>query len=257
MAEALPLSPRQARVTVVPEGYQFPKGRETVTLTGGAFDENYFSTMKIEIVRGRAFSADDRAGSRRVAVVNEEFAKTYWPSQDSIGKRLRLDRADGLAAEVIGVTKTGRYLFPWEAPTPYVYLPYEQNERSRMALIAESQGDPATLAALLRDVVHALDADQPIYNLRTVVSHTKWVVGNFLIFLQAITTMGLLGLTLATVGLYGLISYSVSRRTAELGLRMALGASRAGVLLVVSVVACYLPARRAAMLDPIRALRYE
>jgi len=308
VAEALPLSPRQARVTVVPEGYQFPEGRETVTVLGGAFDENYFSTMKIEMVRGRDFSADDRAGSPRVAVVNEEFAKTYWPSQDPIGKRLRLDRWDGPAAEVIGVAKTGRYLFPWEAPTAYVYLPYEQNRRSRMALVAEFEGDPATLAALLRDMVHTLDADQPIYNLRTVASYAKWAVGNWLIFLQAIATMGLLGLTLAMVGLYGLISYSVSRRTAEIGVRMALGATRAEVLklvlrqglilavagiaiggvlaalvapaltaglvglgtaniavhivvplalLVVSAAACYLPARRAAMLDPIRALRYE
>ncbi len=308
LAEALPLSPRQARATVVPEGFQLPKGRETVTAPGGAFDENYFGTMKIEIVRGRAFSADDRAGSRRVAVVNEEFAKTYWPSQDPIGKRLRLDRADGPAAEVVGVARTGRYLFPWEAPTSYVYLPYEQNQRFRMTLIAESQADPATLAALLRDAVRSLDADQPIYNLRTVGSYARWAVGNWLIFLRAIATMGLLGLALAMVGLYGLISYSVSRRTSEIGVRMALGASRADVLrlvlrqglilavagtgiggvlaavvapaltaglvglgrpnvatyivvpfalLVVSVAACYLPARRAARLDPILALRYE
>jgi hypothetical protein len=124
-----------------------------VTVPGGAFDENYFSTMKIRIVRGRGFSRDDRMGSRRVAVVNEEFARTYWPNQDPVGKRLRLDRPDGPDAEVVGIAKTGRYVYPTEPPTPYVYLPYEQNQRARMTLIAESQGNPAALAAPLREVV--------------------------------------------------------------------------------------------------------
>jgi len=95
LAESLPLSPSQGSVTVVPEGYQFPVGREKVTVFGGAFDEKYFGIMKVQIVLGRGFSAGDLAGARRVALVNEEFAKTYWPNQDPIGKRLRLDRPDG------------------------------------------------------------------------------------------------------------------------------------------------------------------
>ena len=309
LAEALPFSLTPSSVAVVPEGYQFSPGREKITVLGGAFDENYFSTMKIHIVRGRGFSRDDRMGSRRVAVVNQEFAKTYWPNQDPLGKRFRLDRLDGPAAEVVGIAQTGRYYFPTESPMPYVYLPYEQNQRPRMTLIAESQGDPAALAAPLREAVRSLDADQPIQNLRTVASfYEKRVVSNFLILLQMIAVMGLVGLTLAIVGLYGLVSYSVSCRTREIGVRMAIGASRTSVLrfvlrqgfilavagiaiggvltaallsaratgtqliwtmnvatlvivpaalLVVSVAACYLPARRAAMLDPIRALRWE
>jgi len=91
LAGSLPFSFSPSSLTVIPEGYAFPKGREKLTILGGAFDENYFGTMQIQIVRGRGFSADDRAASRRVAVVNEEFAKTYWPNQDPIGQRLRLD----------------------------------------------------------------------------------------------------------------------------------------------------------------------
>lgn len=308
LAEALPLSPDQTSVTVVPEGYQFPKGRENVTVLGGAFDESYFATMHVEIVRGRAFDGHDRAGSRRVAIVNEEFAKTYWPNQSALGKRLGLDSTEGPAAEVVGGAKTGRYQIPWETPRPYVYLPYEQNQRSRMTLIAEPAGDPSALAAPLREAVHSLDAELPAYNLRSVTSTVSWASGAWLILLQTIAAMGLLGLTLAMVGLYGLISYSVSRRTAEIGLRMAIGASKADVLrlvirqgvmlaatgiaiggilaavtapriaaglgglgnmnvatflvvpfalLAVSILACYLPARRAAIVDPIRVLRYE
>jgi predicted permease len=309
LAEAIPFSVTPVSLTLVPEGYEFPKGREKVTVFGGAFDENYFRTMKIPMVRGRAFSEDDRAGSRRVAIVNEEFAKTYWLNQDPIGKRLHLDNADGPAAEVIGIAKTGRYTFPTELPTPYVYLPYEQNQRPRMTLVVESHGDPALLAEPLRQVVHTLDADQPVQNLRTVVSfYVRRVVGNFEVILEVVAVMGLMGLILAIAGLYGLISYSVSRRTREIGVRMAIGASQTSVLwtvlrqglilavegitaggiltalvlpalasamaeivamnagnlvtipailLTVSVAACYLPARRAACLDPVSALRFE
>ena len=141
MTESLPLSPSQTVVTVVPEGYQFPKGREKAIEFGAAVDAAYFSTMNVEIKRGRAFTDDDRAGSRRVAIVNQQFAKTYWPGQDPIGKRIRLDSADGPAAEVVGVAKTGHYLAVNEAPAPFVYLPYEQNPRSRMTLIVQSVGD--------------------------------------------------------------------------------------------------------------------
>jgi predicted permease len=309
MSESLPLSPSQTVVTVVPEGYQFPKGREKTVEFGAAVDARYFTTMNVEIQRGRAFTDDDRAASRRVAIVNQQFAKTYWPDQDPIGKRIRLDSADGLAAEVVGVAKTGHYLIVNEAPAPYVYLPYEQNPRSRMTLIVQSAGDPAALAAPLRDVVRSIDANLPIFNLRTVATlYESRATGTWLQFFQMVGTMGFIGLGLATTGLYGLVAYTVSRRVKEFGIRVALGASHrdvvwlverrglilAGVgiaiggaltaaavpmlsagflgirvsspgvyavvplaLLLVSAAASYLPARRAAGLDPLRALRTE
>jgi predicted permease len=309
MTESLPLSPSQTAVTVVPEGYQFPKGREKTLEFGAAVDAGYFSTAKVEIQRGRPFTDDDRAQSRRVAIVNQQFAKTYWPSQDPIGKRIRLDSADGLAAEVVGIAKTGHYLLVNEAPAPYVYLPYEQNPRSRMTLIVQSAGDPARLAPLLRDAVRSMDANLPVFNLRTVATlYESRATGTWLQFFQMVGTMGFIGLALATTGLYGLVAYTVSRRVKELGIRVALGASRGDVvwlverrgltlavagiaigaaltavavpmlsagflglgasspavyalvplgLLMVSAAASYLPARRAAGLDPLRALRVE
>lgn len=309
MTESLPLSPSQTAVSVVPEGYQFPKGSEKATEFGAAVDAGYFSTLNAEILRGRAFTDDDRAGSRRVAIVNQQFAKTYWPGQDPIGKRIRLDRADGPAAEVVGVTRTGHYLAVNEAPAPYVYLCYEQNPRERMTLIVQSVGDASALAKPLREAVRSIDGNVPVFNLRPVATlYESRVTDTWLQFFQMVGTMGFISLALATTGLYGIVAYTVSRRVKEYGIRVAIGASRRDVvwlverrgliltgvgiaiggvltaaaapmlaagfpglgvsspavyaliplaLLIVSAVASYVPARRAAGLDPLRALRNE
>jgi predicted permease len=309
MTEALPLSPSQTVVTVVPEGYQFPKGREKTIEFGAAVDGGYFSALHVVIESGRAFTDHDRDGSRRVAIVNREFANTYWPNQDAIGKRIRLESADGPAAEVVGVAKTGHYLAVNETPAPFVYLPYEQNPRPRMTLVVESVGDAAALAKPLRDTVRSIDGDVPVFNLRAVATlYESRVTDTWLNLFQMVGTMGFIGLVLATTGLYGLIAYTVSRRVREFGIRVAIGASRGDVvwlverrglilaavgiaigggltaaavpllatgfpglgvsspavygavplvLLTVSAAASYVPARRAAGLDPLRALREE
>jgi predicted permease len=309
MTEALPLSPSQTAISVVPEGYQFPKGREKTIEFGAAVDAAYFSTLDVEIKAGRAFTDDDRAGSRRVAIVNQQFAKTYWLGQDPIGKRIRLESANGPAAEVVGVAKTGHYLAVNETPAPYVYVPYEQNPRSRMTLVVQSVGDAGALATALRDAVRSMDGNVPVFNLRPVATlYKSRVTDTWLNLFQMVGTMGFIGLALATTGLYGLVAYTVSCRVKEFGIRVAVGARRrdvvwlverrglilAGVgiaigavlsaaaapmlaadfpglgvsspavyvfvplaLLMVSAIASYVPARRAAGLDPVRALRNE
>jgi hypothetical protein len=293
----------------VPEGYQFPNGREKELEFGAAVDAAYFSTMNVEIKRGRAFTVDDRANSHRVAIVNQQFAKTYWPGQDPIGKRIRLDSVNGPAAEIVGVAKTGHYLAVNERPAPFVYLPYDQNPRTRMTLIVQSVGEAGEFAKPLRDAVRVIDGNVPVFNLRTVATlYESRVTDTWLQFFQMVGTMGFIGLALATTGLYGLVAYTVSCRVKEFGIRVAVGASRrdvvwlverrglilAGVgiaiggvltaaaapmlaagfpglgvsspgvyllvpltLLTVSAVASYVPARRAAGLDPLRALRNE
>jgi predicted permease len=309
MTESLPLSTSQTTLTVVPEGYRFPKGREKTVVFGAAVDSGYFSVMNVPIERGRAFTDADRAGSRRVAIVNQQFAKTYWQGQDPIGKRIRLDSPDGPPAEVVGVARTGHYLTVNEAPASYVYLAYEQNPRARVTLIAQSAGKPEALAGPLRDAVRSIDANLPVFNLRTVATlYESRATDTWLQFFQMVGTMGFIGLALAATGLYGLVAYTVSRRVKEFGIRIALGASRRDVvwlverrglvlaligiaiggaltavaipmlnagffglgtsspavyslvpigLLIVSAAASYVPARRAAGLDPVRSLRNE
>ncbi len=305
----IPFSPNGYGKAVVPEGYQFPEGRDSASISGAVVDEHYFDTMKMAVIRGRGFTADDKSGTRRVAVVNEEFAKTYWPKQDPIGKRFHLNDSKGPWVEVVGLTRTSRYYFVAEPPTQFLYLPFAQEQNSRMSLIVETYGDPASIAAPLRQVVRAIDSSQPVYNVRTFSGfYEQRAISIAMTLMQMVAAMGLLGLTLALIGLYGLIAYSVSRRTQEIGIRMAIGASKTEVLkmvlrkglalvlagiavggvlsfavgrmlaiglvglgapnpvtfvvvpialLLITMAACYIPARRASLIDPIRALRYE
>ena len=234
MTEALPLSPAQTVVTEVPAGYQFPKGREKEIEFGAAVDAAYFRTLNVEIRRGRAFTDDDRAGSRRVAIVNEQFAKTYWPGKDPIGQQIRLDSPDGPEVEVVGLAKTGHYLTVNESPAPYVYLPYEQNPRPRMTLLVTSLAMPSTLAGPLRDAVRSIDANVPVFNLRPVATLYKSRVNDtWMQLFQMVGTMGFIGLALAITGLYGLVAYTVSRRVKEFGIRVAIGASSRDVVWLV------------------------
>ena len=309
LARSIPFTPEQYGTAVVPEGYQFPKDQSSDSMLANIIDERYFDTMNIPVARGRKFTADDKDGSRRVAIVNEEFAKTYWPNQDAIGKRFHLSDASGPWLEIVGVTKTTKYLFTGETPTKFMFLPFAQNPMNQMLLLVETSGDPTPAIAQVRDLVRGLDANQPVYNVRTLSSFFQQrAVTVPLMIAEMITTLGLLGLTLALIGLYGLIAYSVSRRTQEIGIRMAIGASKQDVLsmiirqgltlsilgiavggvatfavvrvlaaglaglgamspltfigvpillVLVTLAACYIPARRASMVDPMVALHYE
>jgi len=296
--------------TVVPEGFQFPAGKENATVLAARVDEHFFPTMGLTLLRGRNFRAEDTAGAPMVAIVNEQFARRYWPNDDPIGKRLRVVRDDEAWVEVVGLAKTSKYLFIAEPPTEFVYFPCRQHPRARMVMLARSAGDPAGLANPLREVAHRLDRDMPIYDVRTMADvYRLRATKIFNVIIGAVAGMGLMGLGLAIVGLYGLVSYAASRRTREIGIRMAIGADQAAVLkmvlrhglvlavvglviglaasigvgrllaaafptgmehqddlavllvipvvLTVTFLAAYVPARRAARTSPIQALRQE
>jgi len=222
------------QLTIVPEGFQLPAGVESVTVPGAAVDEQYFDTIRLAILEGRAFRATDSATAPKVAVVNEQLARTYWPGQDPLGKRFRLNSPLGPWVEVVGVAKTAKYTFLQEPPRSFAYLPYTQLPQRRMVLLAESLSDPASLAAPLRDVVRGLDANQPISNVRTMEEIYRMRTITILnVVIGLVAAMGMMGLGLAIVGLYGLVAYAAGRRTKEIGIRMAIGADRAIVLRMV------------------------
>jgi putative ABC transport system permease protein len=184
------------------------------------------------VVRGRLFREEDTAGTGRVTVVNEVVADHYWPGQDPIGKRFRMiERGNAVWLEVVGVVKTSKYLWLGEPPTEFLYIPYRQDPRPQMVLLTESAGDPASLVAPLRAVVQRLDPSQPIFNVHTMEEFYQMrTLTIFNVIIGTIAAMGIMGLGLSIVGLYGLVAYAVSRRTREIGIRMAIGAGRTAVL---------------------------
>jgi macrolide transport system ATP-binding/permease protein len=296
--------------TVIPEGFQFPPGKDNATVLAARVDDYYFDTMGLTILQGRHFSVDDSFDAPRVAIVNEQFAKHYWPNRDPIGQRLRAGDDDKTWVQVVGLAKTSKYIFIAEAPSEFVYFPHRQKHLRETIMIAQSSGDPSMLATPLRDVVRSLDPNLPIYNVRTMGElYRMRAISIFNVLIGTVAAMGVMGLSLSIVGLYGLVAYAASRRTREIGIRMAIGANRrtvslmvlrqgivlavvglvlglaasvgAGellraafptgenqrdtvallivipIVLAVTFLAAYLPARRASRVNPMQALRHE
>jgi len=234
LTQVIPLAPNQQVENIVPEGFQLPKDRTSAAVFADSVDVGFFETMAVPILRGRSFLESDTAGAPLVAVVNEALAWHYWPNQDAIGKRFRLNDNKGPWVGIVGIAKTGKYLWVGEGPTPYLYLPLAQHPQARMTLVAQSFGDDPSLVASLREMVRKLDANQPVYDVRTMSDFYQMrAVSVPMMINEVVGAMGLIGMLLALVGLYGLMAYSVARRTREIGIRMAIGGDRGSVVRMV------------------------
>ena len=234
LTEGVPFLPDGGIDRVVPEGYRLPPGTEAVSVISNVVSEDYFASIGIPIVEGRAFDKTDRADAPRVAIVNQLFASRYYPNQSAVGRRFRLEGSTETVVQIVGVARQSKYIFPVEPPVDFLYLPLAQNARTSMTLLLQTAGAPGDLTAPLRDLVHSLDPGQPVIGIRTMEEiYDVRARGTLSILIQTISGMGLLGLVLALVGLYGLMTYSVGLRQREIGIRMAIGADRAGVMKMV------------------------
>jgi predicted permease len=308
----LPLSGKDATFSFTIEGrLPLSRGEQPPAARVRAASSDYFRSMGIPLLKGRFITENDIDGKPNVAIISEQMANTYWPGEDPIGKRFSFNedqQGKPVWREIIGMVKGVRHSGIEIEPGPQMYLPYQQICTDFMTFVVRTRSAPENMTSAVRGEISSVDKEQPVYNIKTMERLVFESISKQRFTMILLSVFSLIALILAAVGIYGVMSYAVSQRIQEIGIRMALGAQRSNILKLVigkgmflsligiaiglpsafgltklissllfnvsaadpatfliislllaavSLLACYIPARRAIKIDPIIALRYE
>lgn len=234
-AFSVPFGYYRQKGKVYVEGAVLPPGEQPPELFYNVVSPDYFETLLIPIVRDQVFTEADNETAPRVAIVNETMSKRFWPNEDPVGKRFRLDSASGPFIRVVGVAKDGKYIGPTETVQSYFFVPLDQHYMPVRTLQVRSAVPPETLMGEVQQQVRTLDPNLPIFDVQTMDRALEGVNGFFLFQIGAglATVLGGLGLVLSVVGIYGVISYATAQRAHEMGIRVALGAQPRDIVNII------------------------
>ncbi len=232
--EFLPLSLQMSSRGLMVEGQEPADSKDWPEISTTDASPGYFTTLGIQVLRGRDFQRSDAPDGARVVVVNQTFAERFWPQQEPLGKRVRFgDGPEDPWYEVIGVVANGKYQTLGEEPRPFIYRHLFQETPMVATVIAASDSNEAALLAALRKVIENHDREIPIFASLRMSEHLSLMLFPARLGAGLLTAFGLLGLVLAAAGLYGVVADSVARRTREVGIRVALGAEQSAILRLV------------------------
>jgi macrolide transport system ATP-binding/permease protein len=238
IANRAPLDISTPTTGVLVEGYQPPPGKTAIAISSYRVGDDYFGTMAIPLVGGRDFTERDSKDAPGVVIINQQMARRYWPDENPIGKRFRLvaQAAQNMrekTVEVIGVAKDSKYRTLSEDETPHIYLPFLQSYEPGMTLLVRAAGDTQQMMRTVRAELQTLDKDPQAFFARTMFEHMAVVLAPGQIAATLFAVFGLVALALAIIGIYAVMAYSVTERTREIGIRMALGAKPSDVFKLV------------------------